>query len=246
MNTLEAIEKRWGCRKFLDKEIEKETLNTVLDAGRYAPSAGNLQDRTFIVVRKKELKSEIAKFAGDQTWMQAAPVIIAIVAENKKNPRYFGKKGEDVHSTQDCSFSAENMLLAATDLGLGVSLVVGFDDGKINELLGINLPSRANIIIVLGYPAEEAKPASKHPLDKFVFFDKHGSRLEDISSPAEAIGKAKEQITEKREEIKKGFIEKIKSLFKRKKAPLEDHFMGETIKISEIEHKEDIPRQLPK
>lgn len=248
MDTLEAIQKRWGCRKFLDKDIEKYALSTVLDAGRYAPSAGNLQDRSFIVVRKKDLKSSIAKFAGNQSWIQAAPVLVVVVADNKKTPDFFGKKGEDIYSVQDTSFAVQNMLLAATELGLGCSLIVGFDAEKINDLLDIEEPGKAHAIIALGYAAEEPKPSSKYPLDRFVFFEKYNSKEEYNAAVSETLAAAKEQIAGKADSIIKRFFNKIISLFKKKKIQKEDYFLGEKIIINEVKEKpkEDVPRQLPK
>jgi len=246
MDTLEAIEKRSGCcRKYLDKEIEREAIGTVLNAGRLAPSAGNLQDRSFIVVKNPNTRADIAKAAGNQSWMQTAPVHIVIVAENRKNDKFFGDRGKKVYSIQDTSLAAENMLLAATDLGLGCSLIVGFNEELLNKLLDIKEPAQPLAIIVLGHSAEETKPSSKYPLDRFVFFEKYGSKVENMTATFGEYTKVKEQMVAKKEEIEEkatGFFSKIKSFFKKKKEeeiPVEEHFL-------EKEQKEETPRQIPK
>ena len=229
MNTIDAIRKRWGCRKYSDEPLDKEALGTVLDAGRYAPSAGNLQDRSFIIVKDSKLKEDIAQASGNQTWVQTAPILIVIVAENLKVGKFFGPRGDKFYSIQDTSFAAENMLLAATDLGLGCALVVGFNEEKLSQILKIEPPARPHAIIILGKPLEQAKTSAKYPLEKFVYFEKHKNKIADMDATFGDFKKAKEQINvsvEKTKNAGKILIEKIMSLFKRKKQELgKDHFM---------------------
>ena len=63
MAVLEAIKKRYSCRNYLEKSIEKEKLNEILEAARLAPSAKNLQDWRFVVVTDKDKKKKIAEAA---------------------------------------------------------------------------------------------------------------------------------------------------------------------------------------
>ncbi len=249
MDTLQAIEKRWGCRKFSDKEVERELVGTVLNAGRLAPSAGNLQDRSFIVVKNDETKSAIAEACGNQSWMQTAPVHIIVVSENKKNNKFFGERGEKIYSIQDSAFSVENMLLAATDLDLGCSLVVGFNEEKIKELLDIQVPAKPYAIIALGYASENSKTSSKYPLDKFVFFEKYGEKIEteaafgDLRNIKEKIAVKALQNGEKvnPESPKISWSDRIKAFFGMKK----EEFAGHDSFMENPKH-EEIPRQLPK
>lgn len=257
MEVIQAIEKRWGCRKYSDKPIDKEQIGIILDAGRNAPSAGNLQDRSFIVVKSKDKREAISGACGNQTWMQIAPVHIVIVAENKKNGKFFGAKGEKIYSIQDTAFSAQNMLLAATSLGVGCSLVVGFNEAKLKEALKIESPAEPYAVITLGTPLEPAKTSAKYPLDKFVYFDEYLKKADESVAGFEHVEYAKGKIAEKVSETKKEsvkFMDKIKSLFKKKKMekeePIaEDHFMEskEKDKQDEVLYDfEEIPRELPR
>lgn len=248
METIEAIRQRWGCRKYQDKELSKDHLGMVLDAGRFAPSAGNLQDRSFTVVKSHETKEKIVAACGNQTWMQSAPVHIVIVTENKKYKQFFGARGE-LYAIQDTSFSVENMLLAATELGLGCSLVVGFNEEKLSDILGIKSPAQPHAIITLGYPSEEPKHSDKYPLQKMVFFERYGSRMENEALAYGEYAVLRQQMTAKTATTvsKKAnkLVEKLKSLFTRKKTeqPVEDHFMEKTtFEDEEVE----IPRMLPR
>jgi hypothetical protein len=231
-------------------------VGAVLNAGRLSPSAGNLQDRSFIVVKEPKTKETIAKACGNQTWMQSAPVLVVVVAENRKLSKFFGARGEKMYALQDTSFAVENMLLAATDLGLGASLVVGFDDDKVSDVLKIEPPAQPHAILTLGYPLEHAKPSSKYPLEKFVFFEQHGAKIESTESAFGNLKGIQEKVmaktSEKTEEVKQtgiGLFAKIKAFFSRKKTEeqMEDHFMEESKpSVTELksETKEEIPRQL--
>lgn len=251
MDTQEAIKKRWGCRKYLDKPLEKEKVGTILDAGRFAPSAGNLQDRCFIVVNDEKKKESIAQACGNQIWMQSAAVFIVVVSENKKLTKFFGERSDKIYSIQDTAFAIENMLLAATDIGLGCSLVVGINEEKINEILSIPAPAKIHAIITLGYAAEPEKQSTKYPLENFVFFEKYGERIEN---PAAAYGDwstAREKyIAEQAKNVKKeskNLLTWVKSLFNKKKEPKEDHFMEKIeTPIKEIKREDEIPRVLPR
>lgn len=261
MNTLDAIKQRAGCRKYLDKALDREIIGAILDSGRYAPSAGNLQDRSFIVVKDPEKKKEISFACGKQTWMQTAPVLVIVLAENKKNEKFYGERGKIIYSIQDTAFAVENMLLAATELGIGSSLVVGFNEEKLIDILEIQEPAKPYAIVTLGYAAKPEKPSSKYPLDNFVFFEKHNERIDNFVAEFGDFEKVKEKIAEKTSAAAEGtkknaadifgkIKSKIASLFKKKQSEelIEDNFMEEKPRITEIkkEEKEEIPRQLSK
>ncbi len=251
MNTLEAIEKRWGCKKYISKEIDREVLTKVLNAGRFAPSAGNLQDRSFILIKNPSARAEIAKASGNQSWMQEASVHVIITAENRKNEKFFGERGEKVYSIQDTAFAAENMLLAAVELGIGASLVVGFNEELITNLLEIKPPAKPYAIIVLGYSAEKPQTTSKYPLETFVYYEKYGSKVEPVYGiERDEIEKTAAIAAESIKKESASFFEKIKNFFKRKPKPIitEDHFLGEKIAVKSKEPKsrEEIPRQIPR
>ena len=244
MDAIEAMEQRAGCRKYTDEVVDRELLGLVLDAGRVAPSAGNLQDRSFIVVKEEATRNAIADACGNQVWMKSAPIHIIIVSEHKKTQKFYGDRGEKIYAIQDAAFSAENMLIAATHLGLGSSLVVGFKEEVVGELLKIPVPAKAYAIITLGHAQEKEKPSVKYPLERFVFLEAYDRKVENLAVAFGEWSTARKQTVEKlgKESTKatKSIVEKIKSLFSRKKpeVQLEDHFMEDK--------KEEIPRQLPK
>ena len=153
MDVLEAIKGRRSVRKFSQKEIPKEVILKILDAARYAPSAGNLQDWKFFVVRGRERIREIAGIALNQRWMESAGFLIIACSDLREISRY-GERGIKLYSKQDVAASIQNMLLYAWSLGIGSCWVGAFDEEKLRKYL--NLPEHLEIqaIIAFGYPAQ--------------------------------------------------------------------------------------------
>jgi nitroreductase len=238
METLECIKTRRSVRKFLDKPVPFDRIAAILDCGRLAPSAGNLQTWKFIVVEDKGPKEEIARACVDQMWIAAAPYIIIIVSEFEKMKRFYDLRGERLYSVQSCAAAAQNMLLAAHDLGLGACWIGAFDEEKVRNLLGCPADTRPQAVIPVGYPAEVPQKPNKYPIEIVSYWRQWRGRIYDtdklvygIYSPktekvvmkgVEAIRKAPETIRHhgKRlvEHIKKKSAERKKAKAARKAA----------------------------
>jgi len=154
METLEGIKTRRSIRKYLEVPLEWEKVGVVLEAGRLAPSAGNTQEWSFIVVTDATIREQIAELSLDGLWMAAASVHIVITADTEKIGRSFGRRGERLYAVQDCAAAATQMMLAAHSQGLGTCWVGAFDEHALARLLGIPDTIRAQLILTLGYPDE--------------------------------------------------------------------------------------------
>src|SRR3989344_7715175 len=98
MNVFEAIATRRSIRKFTSQDIPMEILGIVLDSGRYAPSAGNIQNWRFIIVKNLDNRQRVAEAAMQQMWIAGAPVIIVICAEIEKIRQFYGIRGERLYA----------------------------------------------------------------------------------------------------------------------------------------------------
>ena len=179
MDTIECIMTRRSVRKFLDKPVEWEKIGQILDAGRYAPSSGNLQNWKFIVVSKPELRKAIAEAALQQHWIAVAPYIIVIIAEPEKAARFYGTRGERLYTIQNCAAVAENMLLAAHALGLASCWIGAFDENKVSAVLNLVKEVRPQIILPIGYAAEIEPPPQKFRLGNVTYLEQWWGRLKD-------------------------------------------------------------------
>ena len=180
MDALEAIKTRRSIRRFLEKPVPRDLIFEVVDAGRLAPSAGNLQNWKFIAVFDEARKKEIAEACMGQYWMEKATVHIVIVSEPTIAKRYYGVRGERLYSTQNCAAAAENMLIAANALGLGACWVGAFDEDRVKNATSTPPEYRPQVIVVLGYADEQPKMPSKHPIEIVSWVNKWRGRTEDI------------------------------------------------------------------
>ncbi|MCD4666977.1 nitroreductase family protein, partial [archaeon] len=81
MDVLNAIEKRFSCRSYIDKKIPEKHITTILDAAIKAPNAGNLQVWRFVIVAEEEIKVILMQSCLQQNWMLIAPIFIVVCAE---------------------------------------------------------------------------------------------------------------------------------------------------------------------
>lgn len=112
MDVLEAIFTRRSIRKFIDKPVSEEDIETIVRAGFHAPSAHNYQPWEFIIIRDKSNFDKIAMFHPYAKMLPNADVCIIVCGdENKQAMTGF--------LIEDCSAAIENMLLATHGIGLG-------------------------------------------------------------------------------------------------------------------------------
>lgn len=171
MDVFEAIRDRRSIRKYLDLPVEWDKVGSILEAGRLAPSAGNLQAWKFVVVRDLNKRKQLAEAAGQQYWMEQAPVFIVIVGVFNKHERFFGQRGKDLYVIQDCAMAAMHMMLAAHSLGLGTCFVSALQEEKVGEIILIRGGARPMGILTIGYAAEAPKMPLRYRLENFCYFE---------------------------------------------------------------------------
>lgn len=176
MDTIECIITRRSIRKYKDQAVPWDMVATILDAGRLAPSSGNIQSWRFIIVRDEAMRKQIAEACLQQSWMEQAPVHFAIIAMPEKVKRYYGVRGERLYAIQNCAAAAENMLLAAHGLGLGACWVSAFDEDMLRRALGLPEEVIPQAVITVGYADETPEPPPKNRLFTTFFLDRWGSR----------------------------------------------------------------------
>ena len=172
MEVFEAIFERRSVRKFTGEDVSKEDLERILEAGRWAPSAGNVQPWEVIVVRSRELKERLAEAALSQEFVSEAPVVIVVCVDLKRAARTYGERGRSLYCIQDSAAAIQNMLLAAHSLGLATCWVGAFYEEEVKDILGIPEGFRPVALIPLGYPAYKPPKPSRRKLSQIVHFEK--------------------------------------------------------------------------
>jgi len=165
---MEAIKLRRSVRSYQDRPIEEEKLRAVLEAARSAPSARNMQEWRFVVVKDAATRQKLAKAAKDQAFVAQAPVTIAACATA---PDYIMSCGNP-SSLIDLAIAVDHMTLKAVEEGLGTCWIGAFEQQEVKGILSI--PNNVNIVALLpiGYPADQPSPKSRKPLTEIVCHDK--------------------------------------------------------------------------
>lgn len=229
MDLIEAIFKRRSIRKFQNIPVEQDKVVVILEAGRQAPTAGNIQEWKFIVVTDPDKIAEIAEACMKQYWIQTAPLVIVIVANHEKSIQHYGERGM-MYVTMDCAAAAENMILAATSVGLSSCWVSALDEPMLKTALRI--PERGTPLIVLpiGYADEEVPVPFKTPLESLVFLERYANRVRspelvkwDISLAMEKVVKRNvENIKRTSKRIGTRLFEKFRDLKKRSQEDIDE------------------------
>lgn len=177
MDIFEVFDKRYSCRKYIDKKVDEELIDKIIDAARRAPSACNCQPWRFIAVTDPEKVKKIAKATqkggiGINKFADKVPAFIVIVREN---PSVLNRVAKLVSShdyvSNDIGIASATMTYAATALGLGSCIMGWFDDKKVCEALDIPKGREPQLILSLGYPEGEGRNPQKRELNEVRSFN---------------------------------------------------------------------------
>lgn len=219
---LELIKSRRSITKYLPKPIPWEYISRIIDAGRHAPSCGNLQNWKFILILEPSKRKDIAEAALQQYWMINAPLHIVVVAEADKAERYYGVRGERLYSVQNCAAAVENMLLEAHSLGLGACWIGAFDEDKVKSIIRAEKFVRPQAIITIGYPAEIPPKPPKMVMTNVMYFNSWREVVRDPLKYMRDYSLVWKREFEKGKEALKGMSDKLKEKIKPKKEEPEE------------------------
>ncbi len=170
MEVNKAIQSRRSIRAYDPREVEEDKLLRVLESGRLSPSAGNRQERRFVIIRdgkKRQLLSEAAK---GQKFVAEAPVIIAACSVETEYIMFCGQPAYTI----DTAIAVDHITLAAVEEGLGTCWIGAFDEKKVKEILDIPESVRVVALLTLGYPSVIPRPTPRKNLDEIVMLEKWG------------------------------------------------------------------------
>ena len=169
MDFEKLVKTRRSIRKYLNKEIEPEKINLILDAARLAPSAKNAQNWHFIVVNDKKIIYEIAKASSNQMFISEAPIVIVACATENERVMQCGQYAYTVNLSIAMTF----MICQAWELGIGSCWIGAFDESLIKKILKIPQDIRVVALSPFGYPAEEPNLRSRKSIDKIVSYNEY-------------------------------------------------------------------------
>lgn len=169
MEFKEVVKTRYSCRKYADRQVEPEKLTAILNAGRLAPTAKNLQEQHIYVLQSAEA---LAKIDEVTRCRYGAPTVLVVAFDTKNVFTYPGGKRDS--GVEDAAIVATHLILAAADEGVDSCWINYFDPEKMAESLGLQENEEVLMMLDLGYAAEgsDATPGNKprKPLEETVTF----------------------------------------------------------------------------
>lgn len=188
----ELLKRRWSPRAFANRMVEREKLQSLFEAARWAASSFNEQPWSFIVATREKPEDFAALLSclaeKNQQWAQLAPVLMVSIA--KLNFERNGKPNR--HAFHDVGMAVGNLILQATVFGLYVHQMAGFSVDQVRETYGVPEGFEPVAAIAVGYPddpnvlpepfrQQEIAPRQRKPIDSFVFEAKWGETSPIVS-----------------------------------------------------------------
>jgi len=163
MSLVDVILNRRSIRRYDQKEIPKDVLDKILEAGRQAPSAVNRQPWHFVVLTDYEIKKELSKGLFNRHVKNSPVTVVGCASTGLLDRRW---------SIVDTSIALQNMVIAAWAMGVGSCWIGDFKEDKVKKLLKIPSKWKVVALVSFGYPAQKSKPRRKKPLEEIVSFNR--------------------------------------------------------------------------
>ena len=164
MNVMEAIEGRRSIRKYVDKPIEQEKLDKVIEAFRLAPSAGNNQTWQLLVVTNPQIKAQIRQISPSKAPMiENAPALLVAVSARKDV-----MTNNQAVDTTDVCIALTMAMLEAWELGLGTCWMANYTEPEMQKVLGLPETTSVVAMMPIGYGAETPDAKPRKPTDEIV------------------------------------------------------------------------------
>ncbi len=175
----DLLARRWSPRAWADRAVSRDTLASLFEAARWAPSCFNEQPWRYVIALREDtggFERLASLLTEGNAWAREAPVLALSVTHLS-----FQRNGKpNRHAWHDVGAASENLCLQAVECGLRVHQMAGFDRERAREMLGLDEDHDPVAMIAIGYPgdpaglpeklrAREVAPRERRPLDAFVF-----------------------------------------------------------------------------
>ncbi len=179
---MDLITSRRSIRKFQDRPVPPEALETLYQAVRWAPSWANTQCWEIVNVTDPELRRQLQQTLGKGNpatkAITDAPVLLALAAKLEQAGYYKGQVTTKFGDwfMFDLGLASMNLSLAAHQMGLGSVIVGLFDHDRAARILGVPPGYELVALIPLGYPAQDPKPPKRKEIAEFVHQGRWGGK----------------------------------------------------------------------
>jgi nitroreductase len=168
MDLLEIIKNRRSIRSYKKRDLPQEIIEKLLEAARWAPSAGNVQPWAFVVASSQKMKQSLSMATYGQRELEEASVVFVVCADEKLAEQSYGVRGKSLYCLQDTAAAIQNIMLTAYSLGLGSCWIGAFKENEVRQVIKAPKEKRPIALIPVGYPNEAPAARSRRPVSEIM------------------------------------------------------------------------------
>ena len=157
MEFTDVVKNRYSCKKFSSRAVEDAKLQAILEAGRVAPTAKNLQEQRIYVMQSAEALAKVDEITPCR---YSAPLCLVVAWDAENVFTYPGDQRDS--GAEDATIVATHLILAAANEGVDSCWINFFDPAKAAEVMGLPENEQVLMILDLGYAAEGTGPLANH------------------------------------------------------------------------------------
>jgi len=188
-NTIDILLNHMSIRKYQNKTIDRDIINTIIKCAQMAPTSSHFQAYTIIEVIDQLKKNFLSEIAGGQKWVKEAPLVLLFCADLNRGEKYFDGTDKAVFSNTECytvavidtSLAMQKAFIAAQSLGLGGVVVGGIRNDVEALAKEFMLPPMVAplYLLCLGYPDEKPGLKPRLPQNEIYKIDYYDVSMQD-------------------------------------------------------------------
>ena len=194
-STIDLLQSHRSIRKFTDEPVDQSVINDLVRCGQAAATSSNVQAVTTIQVHDAGKRAKLAELAGGQAYVASAGAFFVYCADMNRPKFACERQGGDfapgmtehfIIATVDVALAAQNTVVAAESLGLGICYIGGLrnNPAEVSALLG--LPEHVYPVfgLCIGHPDQDPEVKPRMPLDAVLMHDHYDSSVFDSNITA--------------------------------------------------------------
>lgn len=162
-------------------------MGKILEAGRQAPSPGNVHSIEFIVVEGDHEKHQLREILGDER-VEEAPTAVIVISDVERMARRVGEQKSHEFSNAEAAATVQNMRLTATEEGLSSCWITGFDHQILGDKFGVPSGKQTLGVVLFGYSDNPVQQSDKFGLNEICFYDEYGNQVTSVFDSMEWHG----------------------------------------------------------
>ena len=185
-DVIKLLQAHRSIRKFVDKAVDQDTINSIVTSGQAAATSSNVQATTVIQVNDPSVREKLVAVSGGQPYVASAGAFFVFCADLKRSAQACALQGGEfsqgmtehfIIATVDVALFAQNCAIAAESLGLGICYIGGLrnNPAEVSDLL--KLPENVYPVFgfCIGYPDQDPEVKPRLPINAVLMHDTYAS-----------------------------------------------------------------------